>query len=258
MERLNIKADLLYKQLKSYGKLTIAFSGGVDSSTLLAASIRALGKENVLPIICSSAFSIKNVENIARDVAKALNIELHIVNIDVLEHEDIVSNGEDRCYHCKRLIFSTLQTYAQDFGFSVLADGSNFDDDDAKRPGAKAATELGVVSPLKDVGLTKEDIRAFAHELGLENSNLPSNSCLATRVKTGEILTHKVLKMIAQSEEEILQSFDFARLRVKYLVDRVVIEVSNRDSEQLHENADMIIEIVKSIFEDVLVEIAAV
>ena len=249
---------MLSELLKSYGKLAIAFSGGVDSSTLLAYSVKVLGKENVLPLICSSAFSIKRVEDTAKEVAKELNIRLHIVNINPFLYANIIENGADRCYYCKQLIFSTLQTYANDLGFLTLADGSNFDDDDAGRPGAKAARELCVISPLKGAEFTKEMVRSLAHDLGLKNSRMSANSCLATRIKSGEVITEQVLKMVEKSENEILESYGFARLRVKYLVDKVVVEISKHDSEQLHENSEAIIEIIKGVFEDVLVEIATV
>jgi len=250
------KADKLKNIIASYGKLAIAFSGGVDSSVLLATAINVLGKENVMALICESDFAIPSVKKMAKEVVSDLGVPLNVINIDIFAYDKIIANNSDRCYHCKYLIFDTFLTYGKNFGFDILADGTNYDDDDNERPGTKAKNELGVVSPLKEAGLTKNDIRQLAVELSLKNAEMPSNSCLATRIECGKSITKEVLKQISRAEDELHALYDFSRLRVKYIKDKIVVEIAAADKEFFNNNLSDILDILIDIFDDLPIDFA--
>jgi len=248
MEEYNLNYQRLKNYLKEHKKLAIAYSGGVDSSVLLKVATDTLGKENILPIVCSSDFTIKKVESTAKTIAEDLGVNLHIICLNVMDDEEIMRNDTEQCYYCKRKIFSSLISYANDFGFKVLADGTNYSDDDATRPGSNARLELGVISPLKDCMVTKEDVREMAKEMMLSNAYTPSNSCLATRVMPGIIITEEILGKIHRAESELSETYDFIRLRVKYFEDKILLEAASSDTDFVMGNAENILEILREIF----------
>lgn len=176
-------------------RLAVAFSGGCDSSYLLAAALRAGCDVKAYGVRTAfqPAFEIDD----ARRLATELGADFELTDADVLAHDEICANGSDRCYRCKAFIFSTiLERMALD-GYEVLADGTNATDDPANRPGFQALAELGVTSPLRCAGMTKEMVRAASRELGLFTADKPSFSCLAVHVPRGERVTQAALDAAA-------------------------------------------------------------
>lgn len=173
-------------------RFAVAFSGGCDSSYLLAAA-RAAGCD-VKAYYVSTAFQAAFELDDARRVAEEAGATLAVVEADVLSEAAICENPPDRCYLCKRFIFGTIHEQMRADGFDVLADGTNASDDPARRPGFRALAELGVVSPLRRAGMTKDDVRAASRALGVSTADKPSFSCLATKVPAGHRLDETSLR----------------------------------------------------------------
>lgn len=195
------------------GKLAIAFSGGVDSTFLLAFAHDLLGNR-ALALTAESPFFPDTESMFANEFCTEHGIEHHRIPIDVLDHPTIASNPPDRCYHCKHLIFTSLMEAVRGLGCAAVADGTNADDSYDDRPGMRALTELGVASPLRDAGLTKADIRTLSHELQLPTSDKPSFACLATRIPHGAAITEPTLRAVEQAED-VLHELGFEQCRVR-------------------------------------------
>ncbi len=172
-------------------RLAVAFSGGCDSSYLLAAALRAGCDVKAYGVRTAfqPAFEIDD----ARRLAAELGAEYELIDADVLARGEICANGPDRCYRCKTFIFSTILERMGRDGYEVLADGTNTTDDPANRPGFRALAELGVVSPLRRAGMSKDDVRAASRDLGLFTADKPSFSCLAVHAPKGERVTRSAL-----------------------------------------------------------------
>ena len=168
-------------------RLAVAFSGGCDSSFLLAAALRA-----------GCDVRAYGVRTAFQRLAAELGADFELVDADVLAQGEICANGPDRCYRCKTFIFSTILARMAEDGFEVLADGTNVTDDPANRPGFQALAELGVVSPLRRAGMTKDDVRAASRELGLFTADKPSFSCIAVHVGEGRPITAAALAETAE------------------------------------------------------------
>ena len=190
-----------------FPQAAVAFSGGVDSSLLYHAAREALGPEKVFIFRAVSVLVSKreqhDAENLlhffAPDPKKIVTIELA-----PLTWEDFIANGEERCYVCKRRMYTTFLDEVQKRGCRVLLDGTNRDDRETVRPGFKAIEELGVRTPLLDAGLGKQEIRLLACSVGLPSHNKPSNSCLATRIPHGTVISREKLAVIEKSESFLL------------------------------------------------------
>lgn len=203
----------LLDRLASCDSLLVAYSGGVDSSLLLAAASRALG-DRVKAALCLGAFTPPWEAESARRQAEALGVDLVEVDAAELEQAEITANDPERCYHCKRLRLELLRDLAAALGLSAVAEGSQTDDQGGHRPGARAVAELGVVSPLQQAGLNKADVRALAAWLGLESAAAPSGACLATRIPFGTPLDAAALARVAGAEEALKPLFP-GQLRVR-------------------------------------------
>lgn len=165
----------------------LAFSGGVDSSLLLALMLdQGL---DVVAYTVRTAFQAPFEAEDADRVAGMLHSPHEVLDVDVLSHEEVCSNPWDRCYHCKRLIFGTILAHMAQDARTVLVDGTNATDDPARRPGFRALDETGVRSPLRELGLSKDDIRMLSSERGLPTATKPSFSCYATHIPTGTKIT---------------------------------------------------------------------
>lgn len=177
-------------------RLAVAFSGGCDSSFLLAAALRAGCDVRAYGVRTAfqPAFEIEDAQRLAAE----LGADFELVDADVLAQGEICANGPDRCYRCKTFIFSTILARMAEDGFEVLADGTNVTDDPANRPGFQALAELGVVSPLRRAGMTKDDVRAASRELGLFTADKPSFSCIAVHVGEGRPITAAALAETAE------------------------------------------------------------
>ena len=189
----------LVKYLTSLGNIAVALSGGVDSSYLAYAA-----KQSGIPC---KAYTVKSQFvpqfelNDAKKIAEFIDIPLEIIDIDVLAHDDVTSNPDNRCYYCKHHVFTTIGEYAKRDGFTVICDGTNASDDIDDRPGMRAIAELSVKSPLRDCGLTKSMIRKLAQQVNLFTWNKPSYACLATRFQAGQRITSHDLEHIELAEK---------------------------------------------------------
>nr|WP_243149170.1 ATP-dependent sacrificial sulfur transferase LarE [Colidextribacter sp. OB.20] len=194
-------------------KAALAFSGGVDSAWLLWAGLRA-GAE-VRPCFIKTPFQPRFELEDAYKLCDQLDVDLIVLDCDILADETVAANPPDRCYHCKRRMFSRLKHYAASEGFSLLLDGTNASDIVEDRPGMRALGELAVRSPLRECGLTKDRIRELSRQAGLFTWDKPSYACLATRVPTGRTITRADLERVERGEQALaaLGFWDF-RLRL--------------------------------------------
>lgn len=210
---LTKKYEQLRRWLRDAGGLVVGFSGGVDSTLVLRAAKDVLG-DKVLAVTVSSPIHPRFELEEARSLARLIGTAHRVVEFDPLADERIRHNPKDRCYHCKRSVFAALQEVAREEGLPVVADGSNVDDEGDYRPGMKALSELGVRSPLREVGLDKEEIRELSRELGLPTWDKPALACLATRVPYGEELTPGRLRRV-EAAEDFLRAAGLRQVRVR-------------------------------------------
>ena len=240
MDEPEKKYRALIDRLRSYQRLAVAFSGGVDSAFLLAAAKKALGENQAA--ICAAAPMFPQSET---DGAIAFCSGRQIRRIEFaapsLELEAFCANPPERCYICKHALFTRMKQIAEENGFPVLADGTNADDCKDYRPGMKALAELGIVSPLLETGFTKAEIREMSRRLGLSGWNRPSAACLASRIPYGERITPEKLDMIEQAEQ-YLAALGCRQLRVRMHGDLARIEVLPEDLTLIAENRQRISE----------------
>lgn len=228
------------------GRAAIAFSGGVDSGTLLAMAVRTLSKENVLAVILNSPLSPGGEVEEARDFCSSLGVE-HIL-IEEGDLSPLADNPPERCYICKKISYRKIWEVAQGRGFEHLLDGTNRDDFSDYRPGLKAREELGVRSPLAEVGMGKKEVRELAFEMGLPFWDKPSSPCLASRIPFGQKITREKLRMIGEAEG-FLRSLGFREVRVRcHEEGRLArIEVPKGNLERIWERKEEIRERLKGI-----------
>jgi uncharacterized protein len=209
-----IKYGRLKNILKKMGKVLVAFSGGADSTLLLKAAHDVLNK-NVLAVIASSeTYPELEIKEAVR-VARKLNIRNKIIHTSELENPDFISNPPQRCYFCKKELFSKMKKIAKAEGIPYILDGSNYDDRLDFRPGAKAARELGVRSPLREARLGKQEIRQLSRRFSLPTWNKPSLACLASRFPYYSEIDTKSLKQVARAEN-YLRRIGFSKIRVRH------------------------------------------
>ena len=225
------KLQELQNILSEMGSLLIAYSGGVDSTFLLKVARDTLG-DNVIAVTARSlAYSVRELAE-AEALAYDLGVKHKIIDSEELDIPEFSHNPPDRCYYCKRELFSKLREIASQEGVDYIADGCNLDDMDDFRPGTRAAEEAGVRSPLKEAKLGKNDIRGLSEQLGLSTWNKPSLACLASRFPYGDRITEEGLKMVAEAEE-YLQNLGFSQLRVRHHRNTARIEVPPDDIGKL-------------------------
>ena len=228
------KYEKLKSIIKDCGKIAIAFSGGVDSTFLTKVAKDVLG-ENAVAVTISSILVTNDELKEADDFCKVENIEHLIYKADVLSIPGFGNNPPDRCYICKKAIFTNVQNLVGERGISVIAEGTNVDDDGDYRPGIRAIKELGVRSPLKEAGLTKAEIRELSCMLGLKTWNKPSCACLASRFAYGEVINKDKLDMI-YSAECYIRSLGFEQFRVRLQDGIARIELRPADIQKFIEN----------------------
>lgn len=223
------KIDNLKKQLETLQPYAIAFSGGNDS-TFLAAISKYFAMDFCL-IHSISEFTIASETQRARSFAKKNGIHYFETDISVMGYSEIVTNNKDRCYYCKKVMFKKIQECAQNNGYKNVVDAGNVSDTDDYRPGRRALEELGIFSPLIEAGYTKKDIIEGLHALGIPSLKT-SNSCLATRIPYGTVISQDILDMIKRAEEFIV-SLGFEGVRVRYHYPIARIEIIQDDIQKI-------------------------
>lgn len=229
------KFEKLKNLLGEMRKVLVAFSGGVDSSFLLKVAVDVLG-ENVLAVIASSETYPEKERDEAVKLAKSLNVRYEVIQTKELENPDFAHNPPERCYFCKMELFSKLKDIAESEGIPYVLDGSNFEDTSDFRPGAKAAEELGVRSPLKETGLVKEEIRQLSKYVDLPTWNKPSLACLSSRFPYFTEIEPESLKQVAQAEE-FLKGLGFNQVRVRHHGQIARVEIEPQEFSKIVEKA---------------------
>lgn len=224
MKTLQAKKAKLIAILSELDSLLVAFSGGVDSTFLLAVAHSILGRR-VLAVTASSPLHPEKETRTARDLAERMGVRHTIIQSKELELPGCRQNPPDRCYHCKFHLLSLLLEMAAEGGIQCVAHGANLDDLNDYRPGLQAAREMQVRAPLMEAGLTKEDIRRLSREMGLETWDKPAMACLASRIPHGTSLSKKKLAMVERAEE-VLHGLGFKHCRVRHHGNLARIEVS--------------------------------
>lgn len=228
--------------------ICIAFSGGVDSSLILkvACEIAKKHNKNVYAVTFDTKLHSKSDIAISKKVAKDMGAIHKIIQVDEFENEEFVNNPVDRCYQCKKFLFTKLLEFAKNNNLKYVADGTNADDLNEYRPGLKALKELGVISPLAKCEITKKEVREMAKELNISVATRPSTPCLATRLPYNTKITPELLEKIEKGEEFIKKlGFDVIRVRVHDNIAR--IEIDEEKFLSFLQKKDLIINYLKEL-----------
>jgi len=229
---LDEKHNSLKEILKSFGKVVIAYSGGVDSTFLLKAAVDTLGAENVLACIGISPSLAESQKTQALEMAKTIGARVRQIQLDELDDDAYSANKADRCFHCKSHLYELLTKIAKDEEIEAILCGCNFDDKDDFRPGNRAAKVFGVHCPLMEAKLTKNDIRELSRRMNLATADVPASPCLASRISYGLEITEERLKQVEEAED-YLRSLGFVEFRVRHHGDMVRIEAPAGEIEKI-------------------------
>lgn len=235
-------------------RAALGFSGGVDSAYLLYAAKKC--GADIKPYYIKTAFQPQFELDDALRLAGQLEIEVTVIEHDVLSSTDIAANPENRCYYCKTALFGLLRSRAAEDGYPVLIDGTNASDEAGDRPGMRALKELAVRSPLRECGLTKDEIRRRSKDAGLFTWNKPAYACLATRIPTGDIITGDMLERVEAAENQLFD-LGFSDFRVRVFQGAARLQLPEA---QLTEAADRRTEITRALapyFDTVLLDLKA-
>lgn len=222
------KIEKLKTLLTRLNSVVVAFSGGVDSSFLLKIASDTLKRKDILAVTAVSETYTKIELVQAKRFANSLGAEHKIIFTNELKDSDFIKNPKERCYYCKKELFSRLAGIAEKKGFKYVIDASNYDDLTDYRPGTKAKKEFDVKSPLQEARFTKSDIRKFSKDLGLSTWNLPQMACLASRIPYGIKINKDILRKIEKAEE-FIKEMGIEQARVRYHHDIARIEVEKKD-----------------------------
>lgn len=208
------KKKKLIEELEKLPSLMVAFSGGVDSTFLLAAAFETIGN-NVTAVTASSIVHSQKDRERAKKFTSEAGIEHIVIESNEIERSEFYTNPPDRCYHCKKFICEKLRRIALEKGIDHVAHAINMDDLEDYRPGIKAAEEMGFMAPLAEVGLNKDEIRYLSKEMNLPTWNKPAMACLASRIPYGEIITEEKIEMIDRAENMLAED-GFSQYRVRH------------------------------------------
>ncbi|MCI8806048.1 MAG: ATP-dependent sacrificial sulfur transferase LarE [Clostridiales bacterium] len=233
-------------------KVAIGFSGGVDSSYLLYAAKKY--DIDIKAYYVKTQFQPEFEFNDAMKLAKNIGADLEIIVLDILKYGDIKSNPSNRCYYCKNKIFTYIKERAIQDGYTMIIDGTNASDDINTRPGFKALHELEIKSPLRECGITKEDVRELSKKAGLFTWDKAAYSCLATRIYTGNNITEEKLRKIEKSEK-ILFDMGFSDFRVRMYYDIAKLQFRESEFEMFFSLRSEILRKLEPFFDDILFDL---
>jgi pyridinium-3,5-biscarboxylic acid mononucleotide sulfurtransferase len=222
MTSLGEKRAALVRELRGFGDVVVAFSGGVDSTFMAAMAREALGERARAVTGVSPSVEPAELEE-ALDLAGRIGIAHSTVETHEMDNPDYVANSEMRCFHCKDELYGILERIAADASGAVVVDGTNADDAGDWRPGRQAATQHGVRSPLLELGFTKDDIRVLSKEMGLPSWDKPAMACLASRIPHGTPVTVEALDEVGAAEA-VLRALGMRQVRVRHHGDVARIE----------------------------------
>jgi len=231
MKTVYEKKTELISLLSDLDSLLVAFSGGVDSTFLLAVAHEILGNR-LLAVTAYSPVQPESEKRAAIGLAEQMGVHHIVIQSQEMTLPVFTRNPADRCYHCKIQLFGLLLNMAKDKGIQCVAHGANLDDLKDYRPGLKAAKELKIRAPLMDAGLTKADIRELSREMGLETWDKPAMACLASRIPYNTTLTVEKLAMVERAEQ-LLHQLGFRHCRVRHHGDLARIEVLPGDFSEI-------------------------
>ncbi len=230
----------------------LALSGGVDSAYLLYEGLRE--RAGLRPYFVKTPFQPQIELEDARRLCGQAGVELVVVELDILDDEAVTANSLDRCYYCKRRMFSLLRERAAADGFSLLLDGTNASDDGGDRPGMRALAELEVRSPLRECGLTKKRIRELSRQAGLFTWNKPSYACLATRVPAGQAITGKDLERVERGET-LLSGLGFWDFRLRLTRSGAKLQVREDQFSLALERRESILSALEADFSEITLDL---
>lgn len=233
-------------------RVALAFSGGVDSAYLLYAAVRSGAQ--VRAYYVKTAFQPQFEYEDARKLADFLGADMVTIPVDILADETVASNPANRCYFCKQRIFGAILKAAKDDGFDLVVDGTNASDKADDRPGMRALRELSVRSPLRECGLTKQEIRRLSKEAGLFTHDKPAYACLATRIPTGMSITAKALERTERCEEYLMQ-LGFSGFRIRLLGDGAKLQMPASQLPKLMEQREAVVTELKKYYSGVLLDL---
>jgi uncharacterized protein len=234
MKDLAEKYTLLKEQVRQLGSLIVAYSGGIDSTLVLKVARDELG-QNAAGVTSDSPSVPRWELREAAQIAREIGARHIIVKTNEVDNSDYAENPTNRCYFCKSELYTHLTEVARREGVRHIANGTNLDDLGDYRPGLQAADEFEIVSPLRDAGLTKADVRLLARKLGLRIWDKPASPCLASRIPYGTAVTRERLAMVEQAEA-FLRSYRLRVVRVRHMNDTARIEVNPEDMSTIRNN----------------------